>query len=905
MFVTSLELRNVKSYGEATISFEPGTNIIAGGNGAGKTTIVEAIGYALFDHNPYKRKELLLRHGAKDGVITVTLVAGDEREYQVVRHIKRQNYYVYDPAHGTKEAEGKAEVMSWLSQNLGIGDEDGEEDLSSLFRNAVGVEQGLMTAPFLEAPEERRRKFTPLLKVEGYKRAAKEGVRLVNHIKDMMTVKRERIQWLKGRLQEFDEKLARERETKQQIAGLETGLQALRKQLEETTRRKEELDSKKKELEQKRTAREKEEALLVTMEDELKRAQRELDEAGKARDIIEETQEDHERFLKLEKILEALERQKKRVTHYQNELQEFERLISVKDRDIQHIEERMKEVRAAEKERDRLDPFLARERELTEKIEERRRVAGQAELGRQALRQLEEGLEEKRRTLEELESELAGLEQVTAEAGTLATVEEEMDRAGMKLAGILSKMEQELELKEKLSEGVCPFFEEACPKIGDDVLAFQERTESRVRGLKAELISHEERLEGLRQKKNGARKAKDRYHELLAKEEKARELKDIIAGDARKIEGKREELGEFEKAGKETTALEGHLRELREEAGHGQISGRWDVLSEKVKEKTKLEARGHTLESEKQELLKTKHETVARLQQFGDVERRTEEHRLMLDALKEPHYRFTRHERSARQFTTKEEAVSGLETGIAKKRATLSRLTTGQTALESAYDEEEHERVKAEHEQTRERFVTFDTELKEKRGYLRELSGKIEELREFEEEKKELRNDLKDDERLLHFVEYLREKVLKQIPDSLVRVYLEKIGREANRIFQELIGDPMTELRWSHDFEITVRDGENEKYFGQLSGGQQMCAALAVRLALLRSLSGVAIAFFDEPTQNLDGERRENLASSIRNIRGFHQLFIISHDETFHDLVENTIYLENEDGETRVRSGMI
>ena len=154
-------------------------------------------------------------------------------------------------------------------------------------------------------------------------------------------------------------------------------------------------------------------------------------------------------------------------------------------------------------------------------------------------------------------------------------------------------------------------------------------------------------------------------------------------------------------------------------------------------------------------------------------------------------------------------------------------------------------------------------------------------------------------------MEYLREKVLKLIPDSLIRHYLESINREANRIFQELMGDPMTELRWSHDFEITVRDGVDQKYFGQLSGGQQMCAALAVRLALLRSLSSVSIAFFDEPTQNLDFERRENLAASIRNIRGFHQLFIISHDETFHDLVENTVYLKNEGGETLVHGSMV
>ena len=50
MRILSLELQNIKSYHEPTrIEFTSGLNAVCGMNGSGKTTVLEAIGYALFD----------------------------------------------------------------------------------------------------------------------------------------------------------------------------------------------------------------------------------------------------------------------------------------------------------------------------------------------------------------------------------------------------------------------------------------------------------------------------------------------------------------------------------------------------------------------------------------------------------------------------------------------------------------------------------------------------------------------------------------------------------------------------------------------------------------------------------------------------------------------------------------
>ncbi|HEU4783626.1 MAG TPA: hypothetical protein VFS83_09825, partial [Ktedonobacterales bacterium] len=67
---------------------------------------------------------------------------------------------------------------------------------------------------------------------------------------------------------------------------------------------------------------------------------------------------------------------------------------------------------------------------------------------------------------------------------------------------------------------------------------------------------------------------------------------------------------------------------------------------------------------------------------------------------------------------------------------------------------------------------------------------------------------------------------------------------------------------------------------------------------LLRRLSHLDIAFFDEPTQNMDGERRGNLAEQIRRVRGFDQLLVISHDDTFEQGLDGVIHLEKRNGQT-------
>ena len=167
MRILQVDLDNVKSYRHARVPFTPGTNAICGHNGAGKSTLLEAIGFALFDFLAVKQDDFV-REGEKTATVTVHVTDADGRVYHVVRRCGGSSqYYVYDPELDRRLTEGKAETALWLREFLGV---EPAADLPVLFRDAVGVPQGLLTAAFLETAGRRKDVFNPLLRVDEYER---------------------------------------------------------------------------------------------------------------------------------------------------------------------------------------------------------------------------------------------------------------------------------------------------------------------------------------------------------------------------------------------------------------------------------------------------------------------------------------------------------------------------------------------------------------------------------------------------------------------------------------------------------------------------------------------------------------------------------------------------------------
>ena len=138
MLIHSVRLQDFKSYVDAEIMFAPGVNAILGRNGAGKSSILEAIGFVLFNHTSGTAGSLL-REGSKSGRALVRFISAlDERQYEAERRFTASTttqYRVRDCELNEVVAEGVSGVQGWMRRHLRL---DSGADLASLFENTIG-----------------------------------------------------------------------------------------------------------------------------------------------------------------------------------------------------------------------------------------------------------------------------------------------------------------------------------------------------------------------------------------------------------------------------------------------------------------------------------------------------------------------------------------------------------------------------------------------------------------------------------------------------------------------------------------------------------------------------------------------------------------------------------------------
>ncbi|MGL5099734.1 MAG: AAA family ATPase, partial [Fusobacteriaceae bacterium] len=89
------------------------------------------------------------------------------------------------------------------------------------------------------------------------------------------------------------------------------------------------------------------------------------------------------------------------------------------------------------------------------------------------------------------------------------------------------------------------------------------------------------------------------------------------------------------------------------------------------------------------------------------------------------------------------------------------------------------------------------------------------------------------------------------------------------------------------------REGNLRKVnFDQLSGGEQVAVAISIRGAMNSIFTKTGFSIFDEPTNNLDQERRKILADNIGEIlENMEQSIIVTHDDTFKEMAQQVIEL--------------
>ena len=263
MIIRSLRLKNIKSYGEGPdgngvlISFEPGVNRIAGRNGHGKSTLIEALGYALFHMEPqfeenFQTERYLLSHGAREGEIDVVFSHGNET-YRVERGIGRQSRRiakVIQLSDASICAEKDDQVAAFLCRLLQFPD---LTRLREMFSKLIGVKQGRLTWPFDSKPAEAKRYFEPLLDVSIFRECFDQLKPAVDIFEKQLTEQERERAALQARLEERADSEAKLEQCRLAVAGCTRELQAAHQGLELAAKLKNELEQLQKKAEETRS----------------------------------------------------------------------------------------------------------------------------------------------------------------------------------------------------------------------------------------------------------------------------------------------------------------------------------------------------------------------------------------------------------------------------------------------------------------------------------------------------------------------------------------------------------------------------------------------------------------------------------------------------------------------------
>ncbi len=197
MIIRRISLENIKSYKAAEVELADGITGIAGLNGSGKSTVLEAIGYTLFDCLAYTQSEFV-RKGEKTGRVSITFEGADGLDYTVTRKCGASQAYHIENEQGVRLCEGKEDVGDMLCELLGYKVNELKQ-LRSLFENAIGVLQGTFVSEFLESKDKRKAIFNPLLRIEEYDLASKNMLSLKNLVERRIETLENEKKFLEGR----------------------------------------------------------------------------------------------------------------------------------------------------------------------------------------------------------------------------------------------------------------------------------------------------------------------------------------------------------------------------------------------------------------------------------------------------------------------------------------------------------------------------------------------------------------------------------------------------------------------------------------------------------------------------------------------------------------------------------
>ncbi len=810
MQILSIHLKNIKSHRELDLNFSPGINVLSGPNGVGKSTIFEAIGYALFGVDAQSfvgNIERFVTIGAKKGEVSIAFQVGEER-FRVSRTVGIPAKWLLEKELGgafeVEEHKDGKETEARLKKLLGL--ENGRP-LADQFKLVIGPFQHEFLGPFvIKQPTERRNKFDEILGIDSWRNTFKETKKLADAIKSKVEVLEAAIGPLADQVAALPEKREAHAKAKTELAATEAHYQIQQQGLKELESRLSEIDQ---------------------------REQRVRELGGEIDNLKERIGNGQERIGSQKALIAEAEKARKIIVDNSSGKQAFEKAAER----LVTLRERVKLQRQLERE-------LAELKTSVSKLEERYQAEAKA------ITQTGQDLDAEEKSLAAKRKSLAVDEAIAKLAARLPEVRETIARTQTRLGQLDGRRAGLEEGRDKLSGGICPFFQEPCRNIAErppgDVFA--------------------DRLADLDQERDQLQAA---LQQLKQDEARAREASETIKASEIQLKG-------------------------------------FDDLAKRLADRR----RANTERSAALESLQKQQAQVQR--QLNDKQQDLDAYSRLQADIEAAEAEQNKHQASRDLYVAHQEQAAkleGLQADLQKFAALLAQLQHELTGKEkervdvsASYDAEQHQVLRLRKDTLRQEVGALGQKVAGLKVDVERLTGEIDKLKQLEKEIVEKKQRIRAYGEKETLVKFLRNRVFNKVSASLSERFREEISQRADRIYR-IIAEVDEELAWGEDYRIVLRDmvdGElRERADDQLSGGQTMSAVVALRLAMLQTI-GARIAFFDEPTSNLDAARRENLAHAFRAIdvgkeevteHWYDQLFLISHDVAFTEVTDQMISL--------------
>ena len=921
MIIKKVQLENYRSHSNITVEFTKGVNLILGKNGRGKTSILEAISTVMFNTKDRSGKEIgksYIKFGEKSSKVEIDFIANDGREYKI-----KTEFFKTKPKKQTLKdiigSEYDGDIQEKLEELCGI-----KKGFEETYENIVIAKQNEFINIFKDSGTTREKTFNKIFNTQIYKEMydsfLKEAIDKYKSEKENLDSK---ISSLKENMEDKEQItnfLKEEKEIEKDLQDKFKNINVVSKNLENEIK-----DYETTEIELNN--------LIKNIKDEENKIKKylsllkeniiEAKQAKKSKIIVKETEKSYLEYLEIENRLKdlrenldnLLEEQKLNI-QYQNNIEKLELSNKNLKVDISSLEENISknsekkenlenEISKLKIKEENLDLKLKKYIDLLDKLEKLENFK-------------DKKLEDKLKKTTEIDIFQKNLSSKIDlfKATNIEIIEEKLSN--------FKELEKELKLLEEqkiifeteiktlkksskeLSDKICPFLNEKCQNLEDKEAEdyFSSKISIKTEDLENLKKDTEEKNQILVEKVVFEDKKKQYFEleksikdlELSLKNEEVNlkeielDIKNLDIDIQKLIEN--QEFQNSQMLREKKKELEVELRNLNLDEKRENLK---NLLENLEIEKEKILKNQNSIESNLKEIdnysKKIKEDTNKNIENIKS-EIKTFENKL--DDLKNPYNEYLKNNVLA-------EDLENLLLKVNKNIKELYSLRVEKNLLKEKVSNLEEKIKNIKIDELKEKYDTIKEELNEINKKLGSSQEKIENYKKIlekissqEEKQKKLLVEFKKLENKFNKANLIRNEV-GQMGRAISKYMLSGISNIASVNFNKITG--RTErIEWSNEekdkYAVYLVGQERKIAFEQLSGGEQVSVAIAIRGTMTEYFTNSKFMILDEPTNNLDTERKKLLAEYMGEIlNNLEQSIIVTHDDTFREMAEKIIEL--------------